>query len=79
MQSLQVKFAFIYFELCFYSCTHTESCQVVVDLDDILDRASNSTDNTVNDMNNSVGGHLVAVDNPGAVHSHHLDITFFFF
>ncbi len=57
-------------------CTHTQSCQVIVNLDDILDCVSKSADNTVNDMNNSIGGNLVAIDNPAAVHSHHLHITY---
>lgn len=80
MSSLDtINWLVLLWELGEASCTHTESCQVVVDLDDILDWVSSSTDNTVNDVNDSIGGHLVAVDNPGAVHSHNLDITFFFF
>lgn len=64
------------FDLSFYVCTHTQSCQVIFNLDDILNCVSNSADDTVNDMHNSIGGNLVAVDNPGTVHSHHLHIPY---
>lgn len=56
-------------------CTHTESCQIIVNLKDIPDGISNSADDTVNDMHNSIGCNLVAIDNSGAVHSHHLHVT----
>lgn len=55
---------------------YTQGCQVIVNLNDILDCVANSFDNTVNDMHNSIGGNLVTMDNPGAVHSHHLHKTF---
>lgn len=56
--------------------THTQSCQVIVNLDDILDGVSNSADDTVNNMHNTIGGNLVTMDNPGTIHSHHLYITY---
>lgn len=56
-------------------CTHIQSCQVFLNRNDILDGISNSADDTVNDMDNSIGCNLVAIDNPGTVHRHHLHIT----
>lgn len=56
--------------------TYAESCQVVIDFNDVLDRVSNSADNAVDNVNNSVCGHLVAVNNPSAVHGHHLDCAY---
>lgn len=67
---------FTLFSQFLYVFTHAQSRQVIVNLNDILDCVSNGTDNTVNDMHNSIGGNLVAIDNPSAVHSHHLHTTY---
>lgn len=56
--------------------TYAKSCQVVVDFNDVLDCVSDSADNAVDNVNDSVGGHLVAVNNPSAVHGHHLDCAY---
>lgn len=55
--------------------TYTQSGQVIVNLNDVLDGVSNSTDDSVNDMHNTIGCNLVAIDDPGTVHSHHLHRT----
>ena len=52
--------------------TYAQSCQVVIDLDEILHGVSNGADHAVNDVHNSVGGNLITVDDPGTIHSHHL-------
>lgn len=57
------------------ACTHTQGCQVIVNLNDILNSVSNSTDDAVDDMHDSICGDLVGVDDPGAVHSHYLYTT----
>lgn len=56
-------------------CTHIQSGQVIINLNSILDCVSNSADDTVNDMHDSIGCNLVAIDNPGTVDRHHLHIT----
>lgn len=55
--------------------THAQGRQFIVIFDNILDRVSNSADNTVNHMHNSIGCNLVAVDNPGTVDCHHLCVS----
>lgn len=59
-----------------FLCTHIQSGQVIINCNFIFDCASNSADNAVNDVHNSIGCNLVAIDNPGTVHSHHLHITY---
>lgn len=57
---------------CQIICTHVQGWQIIFNFNEVLNRVSNSADNTVNDMHNSIGCNLVAVDYPGTVDCHHL-------
>lgn len=58
--------------------TYRQGCQVIVNLNVILNSASNTSDDTVNDMDDSIGCYLVTIDNPCTVHSHHLWAIYIF-
>lgn len=52
--------------------TYIESGEVIVNLNDILNGVAHGSDDTVDDVHHSVGGNLVAMDDPGTVHRHDL-------
>lgn len=53
-------------------CTYVERRELVVDIQDVLDGVAHGADDPVDDVHHTVCGHLVAVDDPGAVHCHDL-------
>lgn len=53
-------------------CTHVKGWQILVNFDEVLNRPSNSADNTINHVHNSTGCNLVSLDYPGTVDCHHL-------
>lgn len=53
--------------------TYAQSTQVFVHFDHILNSVANSCDDAVNDVDHSIGGHLVTVNDPGTVHCDNLN------
>ncbi len=55
-----------------YDNTYVQWSQIIVGFDHILYRLAYDADDPVNDMHNSISRHLVAVNDPGTVHSDNL-------
>lgn len=53
--------------------TYAQSTQVIVHFDHILNSVANSCDDAVNDVDHSIGGHLVTVNDSGTVHCDNLN------
>lgn len=53
--------------------THIQRVQVIINLDHVLHGGPDGADDTVDHVDDAVGGHLVAVDDPGTVDGHHLE------
>lgn len=52
--------------------TYSKRRKIIFDLNEILNSISNSGQDTINDMNNTIGSNLVAMDDPGTVNSNNL-------
>lgn len=51
---------------------YIEGRELVIDIQLVLDGVAHGADDPVDDVHHAVGGHLVTVDDPGAVHRHDL-------
>lgn len=54
------------------SFPHHQRAEVIICLDNVLDGPSHSCDDTVDDMDHTICGHLVTMDDSGTVHRHNL-------
>lgn len=52
--------------------SYTKGGQLVFHIQEAFDGAADGADDAVDDVHHAVGGHLVGVDDPGAVDRHHL-------
>lgn len=52
--------------------TYSERWKIILYFNEILNGISNRSQDTVNDMNNTIGSNLVAMDDPGTVNGNNL-------
>lgn len=53
--------------------TYIQRRQIILNVKHILNGVAHSSDNTINDMHHSIGGHLVPMNDPGTVDCNHLN------
>lgn len=58
--------------------TYIKGGELIIDIQNLLDGVAHSTDDPINDVHHTVGGHLITVDDPGAIHRHNLHREEFF-
>lgn len=51
---------------------YIEGGEIIGIVQDFLDRVSCHSDDSVDNVHHTIGGHLVSMDNPGTVHRHNL-------
>lgn len=56
------------------ACVYPERREVVLCFNEVLDGGANLCEDAVNDVHDAVGGDLVPVDDPSAVHRDHLGL-----
>lgn len=56
----------------FFFFTYVERGQLICDIQDVFDSIGHSTDDPVDDMNHTICGYLVTMDDPGTVHCYNL-------
>lgn len=53
--------------------TYAQSAQLIFYFNDVLNGVANRSDDTIKYVHHTVGGHLVAVNDPRTVHGHNLN------
>lgn len=56
----------------FILSAYSKRWKLILDFNEILNGISNSSQDTIDDMNNAIGSNLVAIDDPGTVNSNNL-------